>query len=737
MPIEDLPQFDRLCARCGITLEYYDIAGQRHEPDPAVRQALLAATGYAVDDDAGVAAMLERVGRRRWHPGPPTVRVLRLTDAPLQLDLVLDSGRAGQAVNWEIVEESGRCHRGETRFDATDCLEETVIDGLRLFRFQLELPAVQEPGYHRLEVRIGESEPMRTSLIVAPPFCYQPPQFDDGRKVWGLSLQLYTLRSRRNWGIGDFTDLEAVAETFAPLGADLIGLNPLHALFSQLPENASPYSPSSRDFLNPIYLDIEAIAELEHCAAARELVFGEAFQAKLRRLRDSDLVDYSEVWSSKLAVLHLLYACFHDRRQSLDRERFSDFTRFRREHGKALFEFALFEALQAHFHRHDNALTRWQDWPDDFRNPDSTAVLQWAERHGDDIEFHMYLQWNAARQLAAAQRRCRQLGMGIGIYRDLAVGDEKSSAQCWTESSSCAAGVGIGAPADDFNPNGQNWDLPAPLPQAMQDRAYQPFVRTLRANMQHAGALRIDHIMGLMRLFWVPSGYPPKRGTYVDYPFDDLLGILALESQRQRCLIIGEDLGTVPDQVRKALYDNRILSYRIFRFEKDWHHGTMTPPGDYPRDALCTGGSHDLPTLIGYWRGTDLELRDRLDLYPSPDIGRQQHELRARERGEIIAALAREGLIQEQELPHCGEAAAFAGELTLAIQRYLARSESIVMMLQAEDIMLQQEQVNVPGTVDEYPNWRIKLETNLEDWPAQLDLESIAGIINQERSRRG
>lgn len=727
MPIEDLPQFDRLCSSCGITLEYYDIAGQRHAPEADVRQMLLAAMGYPVTDDAGVTAMLERVEQRRWLAEPPPVQVFRVSDAPPRIDLVIESSQLGQTVAWEIVEESGRRHRGEAQFDGSAVLEEAVIESKRLIRVQLELPAIGEPGYHQLELCIGGADPMQTLLVATPSSCYQQPQFDEGRKVWGLSLQLYTLRSRRNWGIGDFTDLQAVAEIVAPLGADLIGLNPLHALFPHLPENASPYSPSSRDFLNPIYLDIEAIDEFGHCEAARELVSTDDFQANLQRLRDVDLVDYGVVWSNKLEVLRLLYACFHERRQRLDHDRFTDFTRFRREQGKDLFEFALFEALQAHFYRLDNALTRWQDWPDDFRDPQSAAVMQWAERNNHDIEFHMYLQWNAAQQLATAQQHCQRLGMGIGLYRDLAVGNEKSSAQRWADPSTYASNIGIGAPADDFNPNGQNWDLPAPLPQALQDQAYAPFVRTLRANMQHSGALRIDHIMGLMRLFWVPSGYLPKRGTYVAYPFEDLLGILTLESQRNRCLVIGEDLGTVPDEVRHALYLNRILSYRIFRFEKDWHKGSLTSPEHYPRDALCTGGSHDLPTLVGYWRATDLELRDRLELHPSPDIGRQQTEMRERERSEIVDALAREELLQQPE-------SADAVELSLSIQRYLARSRSIVMMLQVEDLLLQEEQVNVPGTVDEYPNWRLKLAHNLEDWVQETELERIARLINRERN---
>jgi (1->4)-alpha-D-glucan 1-alpha-D-glucosylmutase len=293
--------------------------------------------------------------------------------------------------------------------------------------------------------------------------------------------------------------------------------------------------------------------------------------------------------------------------------------------------------------------------------------------------------------------------------------------------------MGVGAPPDDFNLSGQNWALPAPLPQALRERAYRPFIHTLRANMRAAGALRIDHVMGLMRLFWVPPNCSPERGSYVAYPFDDLLGIVALESQRNRCLIIGEDLGTVPDEVRHALYANRIFSYRIFRFEKDWERGSMKAPADYPRHALCTAGSHDLPTLCGFWRGTDLKLLEQLDLYPSNDVKQQQQQLRQRDRHEIIAALARENLVAELDSAYTDASADFGNALALAIQRYLARSKSAVMMVQLEDLFLQEEQVNLPGTVNEYPNWRRKMRQYLEDWPENGELERFAGAINRER----
>jgi len=733
MPITDHQQFDALCRGCGITLEYYDIRGVRHDPDMIARQTLLAALGYAVDNDEQVAARLHQLEALQWQPALAPVQVFRQHNLPLRLGLQLDAAQLGQAFSWELREENGRRHQGDIEFDFADALDQTMLDGKHLLRFELELPGIDQPGYHQFRLFIPGASVMLSTIIIAPPTCYLPPGIDEGKKIWGVSMQLYALRSRRNWGIGDFTDLQAVVDRLAPLGVEVIGLSPLHALFPHLPENASPYSPSSRDFLNPVYLDIEAIDEFAEDETLALEIAADGFQQRLRALRAFDLIDYTGVWATKLPLLQALYQRFRQAHHAGASIRIEAFRQFSTEGGEELFKFALFEALQAWFHRQDSSIDIWQKWPDAYRDPDSEAVANWAVQHADEIEFHQYLQWNAASQLAAIQKNCKARGLCLGIYRDLAVANASSSAQCWSEQSLYALDMGIGAPPDDFNLRGQNWGLPAPLPRALRDQAYRPFIRTLRANMRAAGALRIDHVMGLMRLFWVPPECSPEQGSYVAYPFDDLLGILALESQRNRCLIIGEDLGTVPDEVRHALHANRIFSYRIFRFEKDWERGTMKAPADYPRHALCIAGSHDLPTLCGFWRGTDLELLEQLDLYPSSEFKQQQLQLRQQDRHEIIAALARENLLADLDSVYTDATAEFGNALALAIQRYLARSNSAVMLVQLEDLFLQEEQVNLPGTVDEYPNWRRKMQQCIEDWHEYGELERFATAINRDR----
>ena len=732
MPITNHERLDALCAATGIALDYHDILGRRHEPGVDVKRSLLAALRSPVDNDDDIERSLWELESRKWrHIVAPAV-VRRQSDSPISLLLALSERQAGSKIDWEICEESGQRHHGKWELNQQDVVGETVIDDLRLMRFEVILPEFDRLGYHRLSIRTTDGREAHSTLVIAPDTCYQPPKLVEGKRMWGVGIQLFSLRSRRNWGIGDFTDLHSVIEMLAPLGVDVLGLNPLHALFPQLPEQASPYSPSSRDFLNAVYLDIEVIDEFKYCDEAQQLVESEKFQASLQALRELELIDYGKVWAVKLNVLESLYRVF--KQQGSNSARIQAFRQFLHEGGEESYRFALFEALQGYFLEQDAAIDRWQKWPQTFKDPDSEAVTAWAAEHGDEIGFHQYLQWNAELQLAAVHEKCRAQGMCLGIYRDLAVGIEKSSAQSWANQTDYALGMGVGAPPDDFNQNGQNWDLPPPQPQVLGDRAYRSFTNTLRANMRHAGALRIDHIMGLMRLFWVPPGCSPDEGTYVSYPFSDLLGILALESQRNRCLVIGEDLGTVPDNVRHALEINKILSYRVLYFEKDWHHGTIRPPADYPHCAVCTSGSHDLPTLRGFWQGSDLELRDRLDLNPSDDFRNQQRQIRQQDRDQILAALRRENLLAGEASSQNLGAGDFSNELARSIQRYLARSRSVLLMVQLEDLLSEANQVNVPGTIDEYPNWRCKLSLDLEDWLGQLDLEGFSIAINAERN---
>ncbi len=734
MPITDYAALDKLCIARGIALGYHDIWGDYHQPTVEAKLSLLGAIGLVVYDNADIHRELEQECLRGWDCIVAPVLVVAVNQTPICITLTLEPTQIDNAVSWELNEETGEVRHGDWILTDTIAVAERVVDKTLLKQFEVTLPQNPGIGYHSLKISSANKVETQTSLIVTPQGCYQPPELDRGGKLWGITLQLYTMRSCRNWGIGDFADLHSAVDILAPLGVNIIGLNPLHALFPHHPEQASPYSPTSRDFLNPLYLNIEAIDEFERCQEARQLVADEEFQARLKVLRDVELVDYTGVWKAKLEALKILYRHFRHNDIGSDTVRAEAFRNFQVEGGTDLHQFAVFEALQAQLYQQDASISCWNQWPQRYRDPGSEAMADWVESNSEEIEFHQYLQWNSEQQLAEVQQHCADIGMTIGLYRDLAVGVARASAQTWAAQPLYALDSNIGAPPDDFNLQGQDWKLPPLKPQTLIDQAYLPFVKTLRANMRHASALRIDHVMGLMRLFWVPPNCPAEAGSYVAYPFTDLLGILALESQRNQCMIIGEDLGTVPDEVRAALQSNKVLSYKILYFEKNWHDGSFKPPSDYPNHAIAAIGSHDLPTLSGFWQESDLDLNEKLELFSSSEHRDRQRRTRAQDRIEIVTALERENLISPENTNDAATVDNLSTQLILPIHRYLARSEAMLMMVQIEDLFGQKDQINVPGTVDQHPNWRRKLSLNIEDWLDQGNLAFYAQAITRERS---
>jgi (1->4)-alpha-D-glucan 1-alpha-D-glucosylmutase len=544
--------------------------------------------------------------------------------------------------------------------------------------------------------------------------------------VWGPTTQLYTVRSRRNWGIGDFTDLGALVEEFARRGADIVGVNPLHALFPNHPDLASPYSPSSRRFLNVQYLDPESIADFAECEEARSRVASPAFQERLAALRSKVQVDYVGVAAAKSEVLELLYAGFRSRHLTPGSTRGQAFRAFQTQGGRALRLHALYEALAEHFCNADPTISCWQQWPESYRHPGQPAVAQFECDHLERAEFYEYLQWNAAIQLEGVARKAQEAGMEVGLYADLAISAAPGGAEVWSGQDIYALHASVGCPPDPLGPTGQDWGLPPLVPHRLAEAAYEPFIQLLRVNMAQPGALRLDHVMGLRRLFWIPRGSRAADGAYLAYPFEDLLGILALESHRNRCLVIGEDLGTVSDEVRHAMASERILSYKVLIFEREYG-GDFKAPQRYESLALVTATTHDLPTLAGFWIGRDLALRERLGLVPN--TGWLEAELwhREEDRRRLLAALAREGLapVVAEHLP----SAEMPAGLARAVHAYLARTPSRVLVVQLEDMQGVDTPVNVPGTCEEYPNWRRRLPISLEDMAGTEPFESITATL--------
>jgi 4-alpha-glucanotransferase len=531
--------------------------------------------------------------------------------------------------------------------------------------------------------------------------CHIPDWLTHGR-AWGIATQLYQLRSARNWGIGDFEDLARLAEMAGAAGADFVGVNPLHALFLAAPEHCSPFSPSNRRFLNPLYIAVDMVPGIRRSDLDRKA---------LSRLRAMPLVDYAGVGALKLATLRRLWRRWQNAETNrAARARFADFRGVR---GEALHRHACFEALSVQMRREGHG-AGWQGWPRGYRRPESARTKAFAAEHDDDVDFHAWLQWLADEQLAGAAARARAASMRIGLYLDLAVGEVPDGSATWGDPALMVTGAHIGAPPDAFNMDGQDWGLSPPSPVELRRRALAPYCQLLADAMRHAGALRIDHVMALRQLYFVPVGHPPTEGTYVRYPMARMLCALASASRARHAIVIGEDLGTVPHGFRELMARAEVQSYRLLYFERE--RGRPRRPSRYPGRALACLSTHDLPPFLGWWHGEDIDRRVELGLSSMAAAERQRQE-RRRDRKLLLSRFARAGLLPAavaeavtDEIPPAAVAS-----VTAAAHRYLAAAPSRLFCARLEDLAGERLPVNVPGVADAYPNWRPKLRLALED----------------------
>lgn len=691
----------------GIAIRHVDALGVWHEPDDETLARLITAFGLPEDPKRAAETLVEQQQAAPFGLAP--MQILAEEDPAPKLTLRLPPGV--EAVEWHCRTEAGGAHDGRSAGG------------------DLRLPGGLPAGYHRLQLAAA-GKVADIDLVVAPASCHLPEALQPGARSWGVAVQLYGLRSARNWGIGDFTDLAELCRRTGALGGEVVGINPLHALFAAEPRHFSPYSPSSRAWLNYLYIDPAAVPGFREDAAARAL----ASPAALGRARDGELIDYAAVAAAKRPVLETLFRRFqtHDLRAGTWLG--AAFRAFQREGGAALHDFAVFEMLHELWTQR-GGLFSWHSWPSAMRDPHSAEVEHHARVFGDRVEFFQFLQWLADGQLGAAAAAGRDAGLALGLYRDLAVGVNPNGADAWADQELIVPGAAIGAPPDPLSRAGQDWGL-APLnPLALRRRGFAPLIAALRANMRHAGVLRIDHVMGLRRLYWIPSGSPPTAGAYVDYPFQDVLRLVALESRRHGCAVIGEDLGTLPDGFRETMQQANVLSYRVLAFERHADR-SFKPPGEYAPLAAASAATHDLATLKGFWLGRDIAWRRRLGLYPDAAAEKTEIAERARDRRLLLDALAREGLLGRERfsefLPDCGEPA-YGDALGEAILVYLGRSRARLALVQLEDIVGETEQANLPGTDDQHPNWRRRSSVPLEKLLAGPALARVATLLAEAR----
>ncbi|MCC6540138.1 MAG: 4-alpha-glucanotransferase [Bryobacterales bacterium] len=669
-------------SRVGIVPGYWDIQGQWHETDPATRQAIVSAVGEAPH-------------------GPPRTYVLNRARRPWTVATPPPAAGA-EAAALVLTLEDGSTR--ELAFNPAD-LDDTGL--------ALALPDDLPLGYHRLHWR-GEDGDAFQHLIVCPEQGYFPPSLAEGGRRAGVAVSLYGVHTARTWGCGDFTALRGIVDwVVEDTGGDYIALNPLHAIHNRQPYNTSPYLPNSLYYRNLIYLDIDAVEDIARSPEAQTLRADPAVQAEIAALNASEFVEYERVQDLKLRFLRLAFARFRTEDLARGTARGKIFESFVGEEGDLLTDYALYCALDEVLHARHPDWWIWQHWPEALQQPGTPEVRQFARDHAGLILFYKYIQWQLDVQAAAVQAYAKERGMEIGLFHDLPLATDKCGAELWAHRKFYVNGCRVGSPPDAFAPEGQDWSFPPPNREAHRADGYRLFAETIRKSARHGGALRMDHVMRLFRLFWMPDGAGPAQGTYVrDFP-EDLLGVLALESVRHQLLIIGEDLGTVEPEQRSALQDHGILSYRLFYFERNGD-GSFKRPADYPPQALVSSTTHDLPTLAGFWAGHDIDARRSLGLIADDAGAAAWHASRRGEKRQMLERLIEQGLLPAGYPLAAADGPELTGEIHNAIIGFLAHTPSMLMTLNHEDLTKELDQQNMPGTTWQYPNWRRKMRYSVE-----------------------
>ncbi|ENM5741664.1 4-alpha-glucanotransferase [Vibrio metoecus] len=692
--------------------------------DDTIRH-LLASLGYDTSSDD---ALLQSAEKKHKKDVVDPVLVVH-QGAAIEVPLYLGVSARESEFDWRLQTEQGEVLEGYLQSQIVR--DERAEGGPLVFALPNDLPL----GYHTLLIaRKRRKAPYQMTLIVTPQACYKQPALAQGKKLWGPSIQLYTLRTQHNWGMGDFGDLKQLVADIASRGGDFVGLNPIHALFPANPEGASPYSPSSRRWLNILYIDVSSVPEFALSAEAQQKVGSPEFQLRLQKVRDAHWVNYSEVAELKMSVLPLLFAEFKKRHLDKHSDRAHAFLNFVEQGGESLLHQAAFDALHAELHAEDASVWGWPVFPEKYRRFDSAAVQKFIDEQKDQVHLYMYLQWIADAQIHEAQSLAEEKGMAVGLYRDLAVGVADSGSETWADQGNLLQDVSIGAPPDVLGPLGQNWGLPPLNPQVLQATAYDAYIKLLRANMKHCGALRIDHVLGLLRLWWIPKGENATKGAYIYYPVKDMLAILALESHRHQCSVIGEDLGTVPDEIVELLRDAGVHSYKVFFFETSKEDGGYVSPAHYAEQSMAALCTHDMPTLRGFWHCDDLKMGREIGLYPDEEQLQGLFDDRLKSKQGILDSVAWHGYLPAG-VGRDATQVPMDSYLSEALQLHVAAGSSALLSVQLEDWLEMDKPVNIPGTVNEYPNWRRKLSMNLDEIFAREEVNRIAARLTEVRSK--
>ena len=715
----------------GIETQYVDAWGKPATIAESSKAKLLNTLGYDTSSDEKIQSQITQDIKSVWLSPLNPVQVVRNTQE-INLAVRLPIELVNDVHTLTVTCEAGNVLTHD--FTPVDQEMTTMahIDDVEFHEYVVTLPLDLPLGYHDVALSADDDEFARSRIIVAPEACYTPNEIKEGKKIWGLSVQLYCVRSENNWGIGDFSDLSQLIEKAAGVGADFIGLNPIHALYPANLNACSPYGPSSRRWLNYLYIDVTSIEGYDD-TSVQTIVNDDEFTATLEHARNVEHVDYEAVAHIKLAALKAVFGVYEAKYLRKNTKQNKAFKAFVEAAGESLDMLAVYDALQSHLKGEGKESWGWPVFPEEFKDYHNPAVAKFKRANEHEVKFYLFLQWIAAQQLEQASNKASDAGMTIGLYRDLAVGVSEGSAEIWGNKDLYCTDASVGAPPDILGPLGQNWGLPPMDPHKLYEQGYQPIIDLFASNMASSGSLRIDHVMALLRLWWVVKGDDAKEGGYVYYPVDDLLGILALESHRNQSLVIGEDLGTVPEEIRSKLAENGVYSYRVFFFEQA-EDGGFFSPSHYPVQSMSTLTTHDMPTLIGYWHCLDLELGKEIGLYPTEEILQTLYTDRHKNKQAILDTLHGHGSISDS-ISHNVNFTGMNRELNNGMQVHMAGGSSALLSLQLEDWLEMDKPVNIPGTFDEYPNWRRKLTENIESMFERHDINELASKLTHARKQ--
>lgn len=670
--------------------------------------------GYSAKNEAETQRSLERLEKKRWQRAMEAIYVVT-NDNPI-MDIVLPQKEVEGGIEVYVAPE------GQDDFHVLNVAideVETRQEGRILYvKEQIRICDNLDFGYYDIKVKTSKTE-YKTVLAIAPQKCFAM-DTKGKSKLFGFAVQLYSVKSQRNWGVGDFSDLENMIDLLADSGGDVIGLNPLSVLLHDYPEAASPYASISRLFLNPIYIDVEKVPFYET---------SDKDETAVNAAREKETIDYTAVYNAKITALQNI---FERVKQNATSEYAKEFQAFKKADSGELNRLAVFQALcHARCIADEKNAKKIQELLSSALGSD---VEKFAHKHAAEIDFFKFLQFEADRQLRLVEKKIKDRNLAIGLYRDLPVGVSKDSAEVWSDRYLYMQESGAGAPPDSCFPTGQKWGLGAFNPFELKERCYKPFIRILRANMRYAGALRIDHVMGLSRLYLIPD--KGEEGTYLAYNVKDMFNILALESYLNKCIVVGECIGNVADGFKEMLTERNIYSLGVLWNERRQDGFSFKSPNEYETLYFASVGTHDMPPLKAWWFGTEVGLMKDLQLF-TPEEATNAYKCREHERWLLLNAMDNEGVWPEDKRRQgdylFGEG--YPEGIEEAVHGYMAKSNSVVFMMQPEDVFQSMRIQNLPGTdIDKYPNWRTKLPVDVEDMRNSEAYHRNINVVKKWRS---